>query len=383
MLFQTSIRRELARSFGATLFVLLIIVLTMMLIRALRYASKGAIGPSEVALILGFSTLAYFHVLLTLSMFICVVSTLTRMYRDSEMAVWFSSGQSMFNLLRPIFTFSLPIVLLIMALSLFGWPWANAQTEELLSRYQTRGDIERIAPGQFQESSDGSRVLYVDDDRNTRGSGQIENASKLFVFTRKDDTETVITARSGRIEQREDGAFAVLNDGQSTEINQDQTLTISHFGEYGMRISEQQAQSGGIDLNNRDALLRANPRMISTPVLFGIDVPRFQGELGWRLGMGLAALNLVLLAVASTNLNVRSSRSGGVLLALMIFVIYYNLLNYASDYISMDKAGMLPTLLVLHGGVFLFALLWLYKRQQQWTLGGWLRRRGARAEVTA
>ena len=29
MLFQTSIRRELARSFGATLFVLLIIVLTM------------------------------------------------------------------------------------------------------------------------------------------------------------------------------------------------------------------------------------------------------------------------------------------------------------------------------------------------------------------
>ena len=175
----------------------------------------------------------------------------------------------------------------------------------------------------------------------------------------------------------------MLNDGQSTEINQDQTLTISHFGEYGMRISEQQAQSGGIDLNNRDALLRANPRMISTPVLFGIDVPRFQGELGWRLGMGLAALNLVLLAVASTNLNVRSSRSGGVLLALMIFVIYYNLLNYASDYISMDKAGMLPTLLVLHGGVFLFALLWLYKRQQQWTLGGWLRRRGARAEVTA
>ena len=106
-------------------------------------------------------------------------------------------------------------------------------------------------------------------------------------------------------------------------------------------------------------------------------------ELGWRLGMGLAALNLVLLAVASTNLNVRSSRSGGVLLALMIFVIYYNLLNYASDYISMDKAGMLPTLLVLHGGVFLFALLWLYKRQQQWTLGGWLRRRGARAEVAA
>jgi len=203
------------------------------------------------------------------------------------------------------------------------------------------------------------------------------------VFTRNADNETVITARSGKIEQREDGAFAVLKDGQSTEINEDHTLTISHFGEYGMRISEQQVQSSGIDLNNPDALRQANPRMISTPTLLTVDTPRFQGEFSWRLGMGLAALNLVLLAVASTNLNVRSSRSGGVLLALMIFVIYYNLLNYASDYIKMGKAGLVPTLLVLHGGVFVFAVLWLFKRQQQWTLGGWLRRRQSRTEVAA
>ena len=91
MLFDSSIRRELTRTFGATLFVLLIIVLTMMLIRTLNFANKGTVDPSEVSLVLGFTVLAYFPTILTLSLFISIVYTLSRMYRDSEMDVWFSA----------------------------------------------------------------------------------------------------------------------------------------------------------------------------------------------------------------------------------------------------------------------------------------------------
>ena len=45
MLFDSTVRKELARSFGATLVVILTIVLTMMLIRTLGLAANGAVAP--------------------------------------------------------------------------------------------------------------------------------------------------------------------------------------------------------------------------------------------------------------------------------------------------------------------------------------------------
>ena len=43
MLFHSTIRKELARSFGATLVVLVTVIMTMMLIRTLGQASKGTV----------------------------------------------------------------------------------------------------------------------------------------------------------------------------------------------------------------------------------------------------------------------------------------------------------------------------------------------------
>ena len=53
MLFDSSLRKELARSFGATLVVLVTVVITMMLIRTLGQASRGNVNPSDVVLIMG------------------------------------------------------------------------------------------------------------------------------------------------------------------------------------------------------------------------------------------------------------------------------------------------------------------------------------------
>ncbi|MBU3646917.1 MAG: LPS export ABC transporter permease LptF, partial [Limnohabitans sp.] len=55
MLFHSSIRKELARSFGATLIVLVTIVMTMMLIRTLGQASSGSVNPTEISLVMGYT----------------------------------------------------------------------------------------------------------------------------------------------------------------------------------------------------------------------------------------------------------------------------------------------------------------------------------------
>ena len=58
MLFDSSIRRELARSFGATFVVLATVVMTMMLIRSLGQAYKGNVSPSDVMLVMGYTVVS-------------------------------------------------------------------------------------------------------------------------------------------------------------------------------------------------------------------------------------------------------------------------------------------------------------------------------------
>jgi len=118
MLFDSSLRRDLSRTFGATLVVILTIVLTMMLIRTLGQAALGRISPQDVVLLLGFYALGHLPTMLSLSLFISVVATLSRMYRDSEMVIWFASGRGLSAFLGPLFRFAWPILLVVAALAL-------------------------------------------------------------------------------------------------------------------------------------------------------------------------------------------------------------------------------------------------------------------------
>ena len=74
MLFHSTLRRELARSFGATLVVLFTIVITMLLIRTLGLANKGSVNPEEIVLVLTYTVLGRMPTVLTLALFVAVVS---------------------------------------------------------------------------------------------------------------------------------------------------------------------------------------------------------------------------------------------------------------------------------------------------------------------
>jgi lipopolysaccharide export system permease protein len=92
MLFDSTLQKELSRAFGGTLVVILTIVLTMFLIRTLGQAAGGQVAPQDVVLLLGYVAIGHLPTMLTLSLFVSVVVCLGRMYRDSEMAIWFASG---------------------------------------------------------------------------------------------------------------------------------------------------------------------------------------------------------------------------------------------------------------------------------------------------
>ena len=162
MLFDSSIRKELARSFGATLVVLVTVVMTMMLIRTLGQASRGSVNPSDVMLVMGFTVLGQLPIILSLSLFVAVVSTLSRMYRDSEMVIWFCQWARPGQLAAPLAAIRLACHGCHRRAVAGGMAPSNTQIQELKTRYERRSDIDRIAPGEFQESANGTRVFFID-----------------------------------------------------------------------------------------------------------------------------------------------------------------------------------------------------------------------------
>lgn len=366
MLFDSSIRKELARSFGATLVVLVTVVMTMMLIRTLGQASRGNVNPSDVMLVMGFTVLGQLPTILGLSLFIAIVGTLSRMYRDSEMVIWFASGQGLAHLLRPLLRFAWPVVAVITLLALVGWPWSNQQIQTLRLQYEQRSDIDRITPGEFQESANGQRVFFIDKDSSTENA----QAHNVFIATQDPSGETMTSARSARIEVRDGERFAVLSNGQRMEYayaNQKQPVKISNFAEYATRI--------GTASNNSASA--SSVKTQSSMQLWIEAQPLQQAELGWRIGLGLAAFNFVLLALALVSVNPRAGRSTNLALALFAFIVQYNFLTLGQSWVGSQKIALWPFLLILHGGMLMFCVLWLTVRHYRWSPRRWFSTRSA------
>ena len=357
MLFDSTLRLDLARSFGATLVVILTIVITMMLIRTLGQAAVGEVAPQDVVLLLGYIALGHLPTMLALSLFIAVVSTLSRMYRDSEMTIWFSSGVSLARFVRPVVVLTWPVLLVIGVLALFVWPWENQRSVELKERFERRSDLSRVAPGQFQTSNDGTRTFFID-----RDAADIRTGRNVFILQNLPDDESVTTAASGRIELGGDDRFLLLERGQRNEENRRTgEKTLARFDSYRVQVGER-ALSGVDDLP---------PKARRSLELLRLPLPRNLGQLAWRLGLLFGAANLLLLGIGLSASNPRRPNNWNLLFAIFTFAVYYNLINLTEAWVAAGKASLASALLAVHGGAFLIAIALLAWRENRNRRGDW------------
>jgi len=348
MLFDATVRRELSRGFGATLVVTLTIVLTSLLIRTVGQAASGAVAPQDVVLLLGYLALGYLPTFLSLSLFVAIVVTLGRMYRDSEMVIWFASGVSTPRFVRPVLRMAWPVLLVVALLVLLVWPWGNRNSMELRDRYQQRSDLSRVTPGVFQASRDGQRVFFIE-----RESDDGANARNVFILTQTERGESVTSARAGRLAREGDDTFLVLDRGQRNDVDQRSgERTLSSFESYRILAGERTVASAG----------NLPPKATSTMDLVRQPSARGQGELCWRIGVMLAAPNLVLLGIGLSATNPRRASNWNLLFALLAFVVYLNLLNLSQAWVASGRVGLALALVALHGTAFVLAVVLLWWR---------------------
>ncbi len=349
MLFKRALRRELSTLASVVFATLFAVLVTTTLIRWLGRAAAGRVDTESILPLMAFSAIGSLPVLLVLTLYVAVLMALTRAWRDSEMVIWFASGRSLLQWIPPVIAFTLPVAALCGFVSFVAAPWANQQAYEYEQRFLQREDISQVAAGQFRESAGGGRVFYVESLNDL--ATEVQN---IFVTQRGTEREAIVVAQGGRVEILPDGdRYLVLERGRRYDGKLGTPeMSVMAFERYGLLL---EPHAGG-------PVSGAGIRAMSLADLLADPNPAHLAELHWRLSPPLAVILMALLAIPLSAVNPRLGRSTNLIIALLAYVVYNNLLTVMKAWIAQGKIGFEWGATVVHLGMIVIIALLFWRR---------------------
>ncbi len=350
MIFSRALQREFAHMAAAVFVALFAILITTVLIRLLGQAAGGRVPSEAVLALIGFGAVTELPTVLTLTLFIAVLLSLSRSYRDSEMTVWFAAGVPLTAWIRPVLRFALPRVALIVGAVFFLGPWAQQKNAEYRERLDSRDDTQRVAPGVFRESAGANRVFFVE-----IGAGEDGRVRNVFVSDEsKKGRLSVIASAEGYLRTDAEGRrFVVLEKGRRYDGEPGTPkYRVMEFERYSVQIGEEKQLSGQ----------PARTRSKSTAELLQNPDARNLGELAGRIGVPVAALLLALMAIPLSFVNPRAGRTNNLLLALLTYLVYSNTLTVCQAWVAQGRLQFVLAVLLPHLIVLALLALMFYRR---------------------
>jgi lipopolysaccharide export system permease protein len=196
----------------------------------------------------------------------------------------------------------------------------QGKKDEYRDDLRGRSESTLIAPGLFAESSAGQRVYFVDSLNPL--TGIVRN---VFMRSRIDGQLGLVVAREGYHTRLFDGSrYLVFKDGRRYEGTPGRLdYRIVQFERYWMRLDAAAVEPRA-----------AHIRQVPVTLLIGDDTPRAHAELLWRFGVPLSALILAVMAIPLSFVNTRARRSYGLIVALLLYFIYNNLLSLSQAWVA-------------------------------------------------
>jgi len=351
LIIQRYLLREIVLSFLGVSTVLLLIFMSVTFIRLLGDAADGEFPVDMVLQLFLLKSGAQVVFILPFALLLTVMLALGRLYRDSEMAALsacgIGPGQLLLMVARPAL-----IVALLLALATLWWvPQMEAKAVQLIATAAAERELQGVAAGRFTQPLPGGPLLYVEQSDEAGGRG-------LFGYIKQPNGDThIITAeRASRSEQPNGDQFIIFERGHRYEdISISGRFRIIEFERHAVRIQQRRDE---MDAGGR---VRA---ALPTSVLLASHDRREQAELQWRLAVPIGALLLALLAVPLAESSPRQGRYGRLLLGVLIYILYTNLLTVGKSQIARGAWPPQVGLWWVHG-LALLLLGWLLWRQRR------------------
>jgi lipopolysaccharide export system permease protein len=338
--------REVAATWFAVTGVLMLILLTNQFARALGDVAKGKLPKAAAFDVIGFSVLQYLTVLVPISLFLSIMMALGRLYRDSEMTAMTACRIGPMGIYRPLMWLMIPLVAGVAWLSIEVAPGALAAVERIGAEARRQADLTSIEPGRFTVIGSADAVVYGE---RVTSEGVME---KVFMQrpAHGGGVEVVI-ADEGRQVSTDDPntRMLVLKEGRRYEgVPGTTRFRVVEFGEHGIPYRLPSIEPG-----------EPRPRAMPFTALLESSDPEHVAELQWRISVPISALLLGLLAVPLSKSQPREGRYGRLAVGLLVFIVYFNLLNAAKAWVESGQVSPGFGMWWVHGSVLLLVLLLL------------------------
>lgn len=352
MIYQRQLIKETTLTAIAIFFVVLVILVFTQGINLLGRAADGRVAVDAVAALIGFWTLGMTPLLVVLTAYISLLTVLTRYWRDSEMAIWLSSGLSLKQWLKPVLSFAVPLAVLVAVMQLAVLPWAELRSREYAELLKQKQNLSLVQAGTFTAlGSEKERVYFVE--TFDADKGMMKN-----LFLR---------------EQNENGQNSVIfaKEGYFDLSNNRRTLILSKGHYYSGNAG--QGDFKKISFENLNLIINTTPKLVNpidhrrtipTAQLWQSKLPEHQAELMWRISLPLTVILLSFLAIPLSYFNTRSGSSYHVISAVLFFLAYQNGLTLLRDAVEDGKISFWLGFLPMHLLIFACALVLMRMRNQ-------------------
>jgi len=341
--------REAGKTTLAIAAVLLVVFLLLMMTTLLGRAVRGDHPEDIVLTLLMLQTVHKIDLLLPLALYLGVLLTLSRWYRDNEMTVLAACGVGLAQMLRLVMWFTLVFALVVAACAFYLTPYASRLIEKAKSEGAHRTEIQHVAPGAFTEASGGGRILYVE--KIDDAGGDMENVFLAGLDAAKQD---VVVARTGRpyIDEATGDKFMALKDGVLYQgAPGDADYQIVEFNILHVRMEPRKAVEPPIGLDgmpSADLFVRGDPQRAA--------------EWHWRLAKPVAVFVLAAFALVLAYTDVRRGRFSNFVAAILVYFIYSNLIGMGETLIKRGYAPPALGIWWVHGGMTLAVAYLLWRR---------------------
>jgi lipopolysaccharide export system permease protein len=269
--------------------------------------------------------------LLPLGIFFAVLLVYGRWYADSEMVVLFSSGFSQQRLLIFTWCFALIISLFSAVLSFWIMPSVSSYQKQLITKMMAEFTMKKMVPQEFQTI--GDVVYYIGD-----VSKNNQTMQNIFFFQPKDHGKVMlILAKHAQtqVSEKTDSSFIIANQGYRYELTPGKKdVFVTQYDTYAQQLTSVGTGVGDVNdtniMSTRELLSKSN---------FFRGVSQYGAELQWRISLPIALVLLSLLAVPLSYVNPRHGRFSQLLPAILIAIIYVNLLYTFQNWVG---SGVLP-----------------------------------------
>jgi len=342
------IRETLATSLAVMLiFVLLFVAVSLANILAM--AAVGAVPLGIVFVLLGLQTIKVFSLILPLALFVGILLTLGRWYRDSEMTVLAACGIGLGRFLRPVLMLATGFAAVAALFAVYLAPLAVTLIAQAKSDNAGRYEVQEIAPGVFNQIKDGGGFFYAEQVNK-------DDATLTNVFMSKEEAgrHGVLVAKSGYQYQDENTGdkFLVFKNGTRYEGTPgDADYRILDFATYAVRI---EPRAPATPITKHDALPMWQ--------LFGSADRNAQAEWQWRLAKPISLILLALLAMVFAHTDARRGRYAGVFVAILVYFLYSNFLGIGNILLKQGRVSPIIGLWWVHLLFLALAVYLLHRR---------------------